>query len=114
MGGGTLTDRIRLQNRRLNETQEFDRDGIKIKMTVGFKPAGEIGEVFLNADRSNSMIDVLMSDAAIIVSIALQHGVPLQQIAHAVKRDKFGIASSPIGAALDRISVPTEVAREDE
>lgn len=109
-----MTNRIRLPNRRPNETQDFNRDGICIKMTVGFTPAGEIGEVFLNADRSNSMIDVLMSDAAIIVSIALQHGVPLDQIAHAVKRDKFGIASSPIGAALDRISVPTEVVHANE
>jgi hypothetical protein len=52
------------------------------------------------------MLDVLMSDAAIICSLALQHGVPLQQIAHAIKRDKFGLASSPIGAALDRIAMP--------
>jgi hypothetical protein len=52
------------------------------------------------------MLDVLMSDAAIISSIALQHGVPLRQLAHAIKRDRFGLASSPIGAALDRISTP--------
>jgi hypothetical protein len=102
--------RERLPNRRPNETQEFDRDGINITLTVGYKPDGTPGEVFLNADRADSMLDVLMSDAAIIASIALQHGVPIQQIAHALKRDKFGIASSPIGAALDRISVP-EVAQ---
>lgn len=105
-----MTDRTRLPNRRPNETQVFDRDGIKITLTIGYKPGGDIGEVFLNADRADSMIDVLMSDAAIIASIALQHGVPLQQIAHALKRDKFGIASSPIGAAIDRVTAP-EVAK---
>jgi hypothetical protein len=109
-----MSDRTRLPNRRPNETQEFNRDGINIKMTVGFMPAGMIGEIFLHADRANSMLDVLMSDAAIIASIALQHGVPLYQITHALKRDSFGIASSPIGAALDRISVPTEVVHADE
>ncbi|WP_375309052.1 hypothetical protein WHZ77_17325 [Bradyrhizobium sp. A5] len=98
--------REKLPNSRLNETQEFDRDGIHITMTVGFYKTGEVGEVFLNADRSNSMLDVLMSDAAILASLALQHGVPLRTITHALKRDKFGIASSPIGAALDRISTP--------
>jgi hypothetical protein len=108
-----LTHRIRLPNRRPNETQQFNRDGINIKMTVGFKPAGEIGEIFLNADRANSMLDVLMSDAAIIASIALQHGVPLDQLTHALKRDKFGIAASLIGAALDRISVPKQVIHAD-
>jgi len=104
-----MSGRERLPNRRPNETQVFERDGIKITLTTGYNPDGTVGEVFLNADRADSMIDVLMSDAAIIASIALQHGVPLQQIAHAVKRDKFGIASSPIGAALDRISVPVGV-----
>jgi len=95
-----------LPGRRPNETQEFERDGTRVKMTVGYKPNGDVGEIFLNADRSNSMLDVLMSDAAIIASLALQWGVPLRQLAHSIKRDKFGIASSPIGAALDRISSP--------
>ena len=98
--------RERLPNRRPNETQEFERDGIRMKMTTGYTPAGEVGEIFLNAFPPNSMIDGLLSDAAIIASLALQHGVPLSQIAHALKRDRFGVASSPIGAALDRISHP--------
>jgi hypothetical protein len=102
-----MTERTHLPNRRLNQTQEINRDGIKITMTIGFKPDGiSVGEIFLNADRANSMLDVLMSDAAIICSLALQHGVPLAHITHAIKRDQFGLASSPIGAALDRISVP--------
>jgi len=105
-----MSDRTRLPNCRPNETQVFDRDGIKITLTTGYYENGTVGEIFLNADRADSMIDVLMSDAAIIASIALQHGVPLQQIAHALKRDKFGIASSPIGAAIDRVSTP-EVAK---
>ena len=95
--------RERLPNRRLSHTEEFERDGINIRMTVGYRPTGEIGEIFLNADRQNSMIDVLLYDAAIIASLALQHGAPLEQIARAIKRDGLGIASSPIGAALDRI-----------
>ncbi|WP_420971510.1 hypothetical protein [Bradyrhizobium sp. B120] len=98
--------RERLPNRRPSETQEFERDGIRITLTVGYRPNGEVGEIFLNADRSDSMLDVLMSDAAIIASIALQYGVSIRQLAHAIKRDRFGIASSPIGAALDRISSP--------
>ena len=98
--------RERLPNRRANETQEFERDGIRMTLTVGFKPSGDIGEIFLNCRPANSMLDVLLSDAAIIASLALQHGVPLRQLTHAIKRDGFGIASSPIGAALDRICPP--------
>lgn len=101
--------RDRLPNRRANETLRFERDGIQITMTLGYKPNGDVGEIFLNADRLESMMDVLMHDAAIIASLALQYGVSVRQIAHSVKRDKFGIASSPIGAAIDRISTPEEL-----
>jgi len=44
-----------------------------------------------------------MSDAAILASLALQYGAPLDEIRHALKRDVRGEAASPIGAALDRI-----------
>ena len=43
-----------LPNRRLNQTQKFSRDGISITMTVGFKPDGTPGEIFLNADCAES------------------------------------------------------------
>jgi len=53
--------------------------------------------------RTRGLLDVLASDAAILASLALQLGCPLETITHALKRDARGEASSPIGAALDRI-----------
>lgn len=104
-----MTERTRLPNRRLNETQEFSREGSRYRITVGYYRSGEVGEIFLNADRANSLLDVLVNDAAILVSLCLQRGVPLDKIAHSLKRDKFGIASSPIGCAIDRITTPGAV-----
>jgi hypothetical protein len=102
-----MPDRELLPTRRQNWTEVFDdSNGIRMMLTVGLKPNGDIGEIFLNAGRSNSALDVLLSDAAIIVSIALQYGVPLRQLAHGIKRDARGVAASPIGAAIDRISIP--------
>ena len=95
--------RNRLPNRRACETIAFARDGSQYQMTVGYFPDGRIGEVFLNADRSDSLLDVMASDAAIAVSLALQHGAPLDEIRHALKRDARGNAAGPIGAALDLI-----------
>jgi hypothetical protein len=95
-----------LPNRRAAETQEFERDGVRIKVTVGFRPDGQIGELFINADRANSMLDVLLSDAAIIASIAIQNGASVRQLAHSVKRDGAGLAASMIGQVLDRIAKP--------
>ena len=101
-----MSDRELLPNRRPNVTQNFEHYGSRVTMTTGYKSNGQVGEIFLNADRANSMLDVMMSDAAIIASIALQYGVPLRQLAHGIKRNARGVASSPIGAALDRISIP--------
>jgi hypothetical protein len=92
-----------LPNRRACETIAFERDGFRYQMTVGLYADGRAGEIFLNADRGDSLLDVLASDGAILVSLALQHGCPLETITHALKRDGRGIAASPIGAALDLI-----------
>jgi hypothetical protein len=82
----------------------FERDGARFEITAGFYPDGRVGEIFLNADRANSLLDFLMSDAAILASLALQYGAPLDEIRHALKRDSRGDSASPIGAALDRIA----------
>jgi hypothetical protein len=95
--------RDRLPNRRGALSTSFERDGAHFQMTAGFYPDGRAGEVFVNADRANSLLDFLMSDAAILVSLALQYGAPLDEIRHALKRDVRGTAASPIGAALDLI-----------
>jgi hypothetical protein len=98
-----VSKRDRLPNKRACETVTFERDGSNYQMTVGFYPDGRPGEVFLNADRGDSLLDVMTSDAAIAVSLALQYGTPLDEIRHALKRNSQGEAASPIGAALDRV-----------
>ena len=98
-----MSDRMRLPNRRSAISTSFERDGASFEMTAGFYSDGRLGEIFLNADRANSLLDFLMSDAAILASIAMQYGAPLDELRHALKRDSRGQAASPIGAALDRI-----------
>ena len=93
-----------LPNCRDNRTEAFDADGIRLTMTLGYYDDGRLGEIFLNAAPANSAIDVMLSDAAIGISLGLQHGVPLSAFKHAVKRDPMGLASSLIGRALDRIT----------
>jgi hypothetical protein len=96
--------RDRLPNKRSAISTAFERDGARFEMTAGFYPDGRVGEVFLKADRANSLLDFLMSDAAIAVSLALQYGASLDELRHAMKRDGRGVAASPIGEALDRIA----------
>jgi hypothetical protein len=92
--------RNRLPNRRDAETIAFELDGSIFHLTVGYFPNGSVGEIFLNHDHSDSTLDVLASDAAILASLALQFGCPLDVIKHALKRASRG---SPIAAAMDQL-----------
>jgi len=95
--------RDRLPNRRTSQNIAFGRDNLNYQMTIGLYPDGRVGEIFLNAEHANSLLDVLAHDAAILASLALQYGAPLSEITHALRRDAQGVAASPIGAAMDLI-----------
>ena len=99
-----MSDRQRLPNRRSAETLAFERDNLKFQMTIGLYPDGRPGELFLNAEHANSLLDAMAHDAAILASLALQHGCTLETIARALKRDARWVAASPIGAAVDQIT----------
>ena len=101
-----MTERRRLPNRRGPKRSNSSATVPASHITVGYFANNHVGEVFMNADRVNSSLDALISDSAIIVSLCLQWGASLQEIAHALKRDSQGRAASPIGAALDRIAGP--------
>jgi hypothetical protein len=95
--------RQRLPDRRRNETLNFVCNGLRYVATFGFFENGDLAEVFLSNAKVGSHSDAAARDAAIITSIGLQHGVPVDAIRHAVLRDQKGIASSPIGMVLDLI-----------
>jgi hypothetical protein len=98
-----MTARRKLPHRRRSETIEYEKDGNRFRLAAGYYPDGAIGELFLNVGKTSSALDVLVSDAAILTSLALQYGCPLDVLQHAVKRDSQGRAASPVGEALDRL-----------
>jgi hypothetical protein len=102
-----MSARRRLANKRRSYTSNVEHHGNRFRMTVGHYETGEIGEVFLNAERADSAFDAFIGDAAILVSLLLQYGCPILEITHALKRDSQGHAASPIGTALNRIAKPT-------
>jgi len=97
-----MSARKRLPNRRMGETFELECAGLRYTCTVGRYRDGSVGEVFLNNHKSNSASDSNARDAAIVCSLALQHGVPLETIRRALLRDAQGRPSTPLGCALDR------------
>jgi hypothetical protein len=96
--------RARLADRRLAETFELEVGGLHYICTVGRFSDGSVGEVFLQNHKPGSQSDFNARDSAIVCSLALQHGVALEVIRRALLRDPRGNASTPLGAALDRIA----------
>ena len=99
-----MTARTRLPNRRPAEHFSFVCNELRYTASIGRFPDGRLSEIFISNSKAGSHSDSAAKDSAVVCSIALQHGVPLEVIRHALLRDSHGIASSPLGAALDLIA----------
>jgi hypothetical protein len=95
--------RARLGNRRGAESFGLECDGLAYTATISRFDGGNLAEIFLTNHKAGSQADAAAKDAAVVCSIALQYGVPLDVIRHALLRDPRGKASSPLGVALDMI-----------
>jgi hypothetical protein len=98
------THRQRLANRRPCETFALECNGLTYLASVSRFADGRLAEIFISNAKAGSHSDSAAKDAAVVCSIALQHGVPVDVIRHALLRDAQGRASSPLGAALDLLS----------
>jgi hypothetical protein len=99
-----MSERRRLPNRRFSETFEVQSQGLKFTATISRFADGTVAEIFLQNHKAGSMAGINAQDAAVVCSLALQHGVPLETIRHALMRDAQGRASGPLAAALDQIA----------
>lgn len=97
--------RKRLPDRRFAETVNFENGGQRYVLTIGrFPDDGQVAEVFINSSmRFGTASDVNAADAAVAVSLALQHGCPIEVLRHSMKRNADGTPQGPLGAALDLI-----------
>lgn len=94
-----------LAMRRESESFDLHFQGLNdpFSVTVGRFPDGRVAEVFINARKRDQLFDHLARDAAILISIALQHGAPIDALRKALSRDAHGSAQGIAGAALDVI-----------
>jgi hypothetical protein len=101
-----MTARERLPNRRPAETINIEAGGLRYVATVGRFADGRVAEIFLTNHKAGSSAGIMASDAAVLASIALQFGAPLDVLRRALMRDPQGRAIGPLGVALDRIADP--------
>ena len=92
-----------LPQRRAAETFDLQFWNQLFTVTIGFDPDGTPGEVFIGCKIGND-IESIARDAGVLLSLALQHGVAVETIAHAITRDTSGAAASILGAVVDALS----------
>lgn len=102
-----MPDRKRLPDRRAHELISFGHLGMRYVAGIGRFENGALAEVFLNVEKIGTAIDAQARDAAILASLALQHGVPAAEIRHALTRNTDGTASGALGALLDMLAEQT-------
>lgn len=92
-----------LPQRRPALTFTIRRGAIDYAVSFGTFPDGRIGEVFITSRKIGSDVEAVCRDAAILLSLGLQHGVPYDIIKHALTRNQDGSPQSLIGEVVDRI-----------
>jgi ribonucleoside-diphosphate reductase alpha chain len=96
--------RERLPNRRFSETFDIEVSGRKYRCTTSHFADGRLAEIFISNNKVFSDSDCAARDSAVVASIALQYGAPLDVLRRALMRDSNGRPNGPLGTALDRIA----------
>ena len=93
-----------LPQRRAAETFNIRFWNQPFTVTVGFFAEGTPGEVFIDSRKTGGDVESIARDAAVLLSLALQHGVPPETIRHAVTRGASEEPASILGAVVDSIT----------
>ncbi len=95
-----MTERIRLPYRRQSSPAfEYEHGGVMYRAQYS-EHEGKLVELFLNAGKEGTAADIIGRECAVILSIALQHQVPLDMIIDALPKLSDGNPAGPVGVAL--------------
>jgi hypothetical protein len=103
--------RIALPERRHAESFAFEHAGHRFRIQLGCEldELLETGsplpfEIFVNAEKTDSAIDALASDIAILLSLLLQHGAAPADIGHTLRRNPDNTRTSLVGHLVDAMA----------
>lgn len=82
-------NRHRLPDERPAITHHFAVGGHEGYLTVGLYPNGQPGEIFIRMAKEGSTIAGLMECFGTVVSVSLQHGVPLRVLCDKLSHTRF-------------------------
>ena len=92
--------RTKLPNCRPAETIEFTHDNLTYVVTFSRYTDGTLAELFIDVAKPGDPMNLIAKDMATLASIALQHGVPSDEIMAALSQELNGTMLGPLGAAL--------------
>src|ERR1700761_3763410 len=89
LSGPPAANRHRLPDVRVGLTHHFSIAGHEGYLTVGLYPNGQPGEIFIRMAKEGSTIAGLMGCFGTVVSVSLQHGVPLKVLYDKLSHTRF-------------------------
>lgn len=89
LSGPPAANRHRLPDERSAITHHFSIAGNEGYLTVGLYPNGQPGEIFIRMAKEGSTIAGLMECFGTVVSVSLQHGVPLKVLCDKLSHTRF-------------------------
>jgi ribonucleoside-diphosphate reductase alpha chain len=89
LSGPPAANRHRLPDERSAITHHFSVAGHEGYLTVGLYPNGQPGEIFIRMAKEGSTIAGLMECFGTVVSVSLQHGVPLKVLCDKLSHTRF-------------------------
>ena len=89
LSGPPRANRHRLQDERAAVTHHFTIAGHEGYLTVGLYPNGQPGEIFIRMAKEGSTIAGQMECFGTVVSVGLQHGVPLRVLCEKLAHTRF-------------------------
>lgn len=107
-----------LPDRRNSISFTLEFQGERYDVTTGFYADGRFGEIFINRIRDKTaaklgqQLDAVCRDSAILMSLAIQHGVNLLDLKHSITRDDDFTPMSIVGAIIDSVE-PSKKEVED-
>ena len=86
----------------------------KLTASIGYDPrTGLPREAFFSArSKSGTLLDGLLYDAGVLLSLALQYGTPATALAKSVARLEDGKPASPVGELIDVIVKEVEASNQ--
>ena len=90
--------------RRPAVTCDVEAEGGKYFVTLGFNlDTAQVNEVFICGPKAGSGMQSLLDDAAVLLSLAIQYGVPHRQLMHSLVSGRTDGAASLLGKVVELI-----------